>query len=76
MFNTFMFDVPIFSFMGGLRGGVEVHYPPPPWSSMTTNRLVKLKRMAMHPKRLASISGNSVLYSCPRKLNYRRLEEG
>jgi len=45
---------------------------------MTTDRLVKLERMAMHRKRLASISDNSVLNafisSGPRKLDYRRLE--
>ena len=43
---------------------------------MTTERLVKLERMAMYSKSLASISDNSVLNafisSGPRKLNYRR----
>jgi len=47
---------------------------------MTTDRLVKLERMVMHPKKLASISDNSVfnafISSGPRKLNYPRLEEG
>ena len=49
-------------------------------TSMTTDRLVKLERMAMHKKWLASLSDNSVLNafisSGPRKLNYRRSEEG
>ena len=45
-------------------------------SSMTTDRLVKLQRMAMHARRLASISEKSVFngfFDGSRKLNYRRL---
>ena len=44
--------------------------------SMTPDRLVNLGLMAMHPKRLASISDisvfNSFISSGPRKLVYRR----
>ena len=43
-------------------------------SSMTTDRSVDLGRIAMHPKRLASISEinvlNAFVSSGPRKLNY------
>ena len=73
MFNTFMFDVPIFSFMGGLRGGVEV---PSPLVIYDHQQVGQLERMAMNPKRLALVSDNSVINtfisSGPRKLNYRR----
>ena len=48
-------------------------------SSMPSDRLVNLGRMAMLPKRLASISDisvfNSFISSGPRKLVYRRLRE-
>ena len=48
-------------------------------SSMTPDRLINLEWMAMHPKRLASISDisvfNSFISSGPRKLVYRRLGE-
>ena len=47
-------------------------------SSITTDRMVNLERMAMHPKMLASISDISVLNasisSGPRKLDYLRFE--
>jgi len=46
---------------------------------MTPDRLINLGWMAMHPKRLASISDisvfNSFTSSGPRKLVYRRLGE-
>ena len=49
-------------------------------SSMTTERLVNLGRMAMHPRRLASLSDESILnqfiLNGPRRMSFSKFEEG
>ena len=49
-------------------------------SSMTMERLVNLGRMAMHPRRLASLSDESILnqfiLNGPRRMSFSKFEEG
>ena len=62
-------------------GGGGSPLPPLDFNKVITPKLVRLvkqEKMAMHPKRLASISDisvfNAFISSGSRKLNYRRLE--
>ena len=50
MFNTFMFDVPIFSFMGGLRGGGGSPLPPSPLVIYDHQQVGQAEKNGVAPK--------------------------